>query len=89
MSRSAFGKLCTDANKGGVALAAGALCLYDEKYLFINGDAFVIQGDATFWRQFADARSTVVPTTVAKETIDALYAWYCDGWLMVGTSDKR
>lgn len=84
MSRSAFGKLCTDANKGGVALAAGALCLYDDKYLFINGDAFVVQGDSTFWHQFADARCAVVPASVAKETIDALYAWYCDGWLVTG-----
>lgn len=87
LSRAAFARLCGDATNGGVRLDAGALCLYDDKYLFINGDAFVIQGDSRFWRQLADDRALPVPASVAKETVDALYAWYCDGWLHVGGSD--
>ncbi len=78
MLRSAFGKAAVSL---GVTFAAATLCLYDDEFLFINGEAFVIKGDAVFWRALADQRTTVVSAKQASETIDALYAWYCDGWL--------
>ena len=78
MLRAAFGKAAVSK---GVAFAAATLCLYDDEFLFINGEAFVIKGDAMFWRALADERSTLVSAKQASETIDALYAWYCDGWL--------
>ena len=78
MLRAAFGKATVSK---GVAFAAATLCLYDDEFLFINGEAFVIKGDAMFWRALADERSTLVSAKQASETIDALYAWYCDGWL--------
>ena len=78
MLRAAFGKA---ASSKGVTLAAATMCLYDDEFLFINGDAFVIKGDAVFWRALADERHTLVSAKQASETIDALYAWYCDGWL--------
>ena len=81
ITRAAFAKACASATGGGVSLAAAALCLYDDEYLFINGEAFVIKGDGYFWRALADARALAVPSAVARETIDALYAWYSDGWL--------
>ena len=78
MTRAAFEKL---AIQQGVTLAAATLCLYDDEHLFINGDAFVIKGDAYFWRALADKRSAVVTRDQAKETVDSLYAWYSDGLL--------
>ena len=78
MTRAAFAKL---AMQQGVAFAAATLCLYDDEYLFINGDAFVIKGDAHFWRALADERRAVVTRDQARETVDSLYAWYVDGLL--------
>ena len=80
MLRAAFGKA---ASSLGVAFAPATLCLYDDEFLFINGEAFVVKGDAGFWRTLADERHTLVSTKQARETVDALYAWYCDGWLRV------
>ncbi len=78
MLRAAFAKA---AVSNGVTFAAATMCLYDDEFLFINGEAFVIKGDAVFWRALADGRQTLVSAKQASETIDALYAWYCDGWL--------
>lgn len=78
MLRAAFGKA---AISKGVTFAAATMCLYDDEFLFINGEAFVIKGDSVFWRALADKRHTLVSAKQASETIDALYAWYCDGWL--------
>ena len=78
MTRTAFAKLAMQA---GVSFPAATLCLYDDEYLFINGDAFVIKGDAHFWRALADERRVVVTRDEAKETVDSLYAWYTDGLL--------
>ncbi len=78
MLRAAFGKAAVSK---GVKFAAATMCLYDDEFLFINGEAFVIKGDAVFWRALADQRHTSVSAKQASETVDALYAWYCDGWL--------
>ena len=78
MLRAAFGKAAVSK---GVTFAGATICLYDDEFLFINGEAFVIKGDAMFWRTLADERYTLVSAKQASETIDALYAWYCDGWL--------
>ncbi|MBL8310825.1 MAG: cupin domain-containing protein [Burkholderiales bacterium] len=85
LARAAFVRECS-RESSVVAFAAGTLCLYDDTFLFINGDAFIIRGDDAFWREFADARrfrpSTALPS-LGEETVDALYQWYCDGWLHV------
>ena len=78
MTRTAFAKL---AMQQGVAFAAATVCLYDDEFLFINGDAFVIKGDAHFWRTLADERRAVVTRDQAKETVASLYGWYSDGLL--------
>ena len=78
MLRAAFGKA---AASKGVAFAAATMCLYDDEFLFINGEAFVIKGDAVFWRALADERHALVSAKQDSKTVDALYAWYCDGWL--------
>jgi 50S ribosomal protein L16 3-hydroxylase len=71
------------ALSSGVRLDAGVQCVYDAKHLYINGDAFVMMGDGDFWRTLADARETAVSEALARETVDALYEWYCEGWLHV------
>lgn len=80
LSRAAFAKQALSAG-ATVRFNAATLCLYDDEYLFINGEAFVIQGDAHFWRKLADARVASVSRDQAKETLDALHAWYLEGWL--------
>jgi 50S ribosomal protein L16 3-hydroxylase len=80
LTRTAFAK---QANASGVRLDAGVLCVYDAKHLYINGDSFVLLGDREFWETLADRREAKVDTSLAKETIDALYEWYCNGWVHV------
>jgi hypothetical protein len=58
-------------------------CVYDAKHLYINGDAFVMMGDGDFWRALADVREATVSEALARETVDALYEWYREGWLHV------
>jgi 50S ribosomal protein L16 3-hydroxylase len=82
LSRAAFAK-AAQSESGGVAFAAATLCLYDDEFLFINGEAFVIKGDAAFWRMLADERRASITAKQASETLDALYAWYCDGWVQL------
>jgi 50S ribosomal protein L16 3-hydroxylase len=77
LSRSKFAKLAAN----GVRLAAGTLCGYDDLHLYVNGDPFVMMGDAEFWQGLADLRAAKVSPSLKTETIDALYAWYEDGWL--------
>ena len=86
MLRAAFGRA---AASKGVAFAPATMCLYDDEFLFINGEASVIKGDALFWRALADARHTLVSDKQAVETVDALYAWYCDGWLRLTQTERR
>lgn len=80
LSRAAFAKR---AFAQGVRLDAGAQCVYDAKHLYINGDAFVLLGDRVFWETLADRREARVAALLAKETVDALFDWYRDGWLHV------
>ena len=86
MLRAAFGRA---AASKGVAFAPATMCLYDDEFLFINGEASVIKGDALFWRALADERQTLVSPKQAVETVDALYAWYCDGWLRLTQTEQR
>jgi 50S ribosomal protein L16 3-hydroxylase len=71
------------AQQNGVRLDAGVQCVYDAKHLYINGDAFVLLGDGDFWRALADCREANVSAALARETVDSLYEWYCEGWLYV------
>jgi hypothetical protein len=45
-----------------------------------------VQGDAELWHSLADARTLSVPADAKTETIDALYAWYRDGWVRIITA---
>jgi 50S ribosomal protein L16 3-hydroxylase len=83
ISRTQFAK---QALAQGVRLDPGTLCSYDATRLYVNGEAFVLMGDIEFWRDFANARRSRVSKLLAKETIDALYEWYDEGWLHIGHS---
>jgi 50S ribosomal protein L16 3-hydroxylase len=65
----------------GVRLDPGTLCAYDDLHLYVNGDPFVMMGDAGFWQTLADQRAGAVSPSLDPQTLDALYAWYEDGWL--------
>lgn len=80
LTRAQFGKR---AIVDGVRLDPGTLCSYDDKRLFVNGEGFNLLGDASFWHALADQRESAVATSLAKETVDALYDWYDEGWLHV------
>lgn len=78
LSRAQFGKVATAS---GVRLDVGTLCSYDDKRLFVNGESFNLLGDASFWHALADRRENELDKSLAKETVDALYDWYDEGWL--------
>ncbi|TAG50176.1 MAG: cupin domain-containing protein [Betaproteobacteria bacterium] len=77
VSRAKFAKLAAS----GVRLDAATLCGYDDLHLYVNGDPFVLMGDAAFWHELADQRVAKVSASLDPQTLDALYAWYEDGWL--------
>jgi 50S ribosomal protein L16 3-hydroxylase len=78
LTRVQFGKRVL---ADGVRLDLGTLCSYDDKRLFVNGEAFVLLGDSAFWYDLADRREHSLSKSLATETIDALYDWYDEGWL--------
>jgi 50S ribosomal protein L16 3-hydroxylase len=82
VSRSRFAKLAAN----GIRLNAGTLCGYDDLHLYVNGDPFVLMGDADFWQSLADWRIAKVSSALDPQTVDALYTWYEDGWLHLDQS---
>lgn len=81
ISRAQFAKQATSR---GVRLDARTLCAYDDLHLYVNGEPFLMLGDAAFWQMLADQRRASIAPTLEKETVDALYTWYEDGWLHIG-----
>jgi 50S ribosomal protein L16 3-hydroxylase len=68
----------------GVCLDAGSRMLYDDRHVFINGEAFRAGGrDATLMRQLADQRRLGARdcARLSDEARDLLAEWVAAGWL--------
>ena len=72
------------AKKGGVTLSAKSQMLYRGSHVFINGESFAIgRADRAALVALANERA-LDPAALAAasdDVVDALYAWYTDGWL--------
>jgi 50S ribosomal protein L16 3-hydroxylase len=70
--------------KGGVVLSAKSQMLYRGSHVFINGESFAIgRADRAALVALANERA-LDPAALAAasdDVVDALYAWYTDGWL--------
>ena len=70
-----------------VTLARSTRMLYDDKHVFINGEAFRAAGrDAALMRRLADQR-TLGPADLARASagaLELLLSWCDDGWLVAG-----
>ncbi|MFI4940494.1 MAG: JmjC domain-containing protein [Burkholderiales bacterium] len=77
-----------DIAKRGVVLSRKTQMLYRGKHVFINGESFVAgRTDKAALCLLADTRRLDGPDAAAAsgDVKDALYTWYLDGWLSVGT----
>lgn len=72
------------AKKGGVALSAKSQMLYRGSHVFINGESFAIgRADRAALVALANERAldAAALASASDDVVDALYAWYTDGWL--------
>jgi 50S ribosomal protein L16 3-hydroxylase len=82
-----FAPLTTRASHGpgqGVQLDAGSRMLYDDRHVFINGEAFRAGGrDATLMRRLADERHLGARdcARLSDDAHDLLADWVAAGWL--------
>ena len=74
--------------KRGVRLDLKTQLLFSTTHFFINGEACgvprVPRGDLSTIRQLADRRELASGVKLSEATLDLLYAWYRDGFLMPG-----
>ncbi|HEY8605519.1 MAG TPA: cupin domain-containing protein [Noviherbaspirillum sp.] len=79
-------KFLQSAASRGVRLARKTRMLYRGKHLFVNGDSFTLQRqDRDALLALADHRvlSAEEVETASADVLDAFYAWYQDGWLVL------
>lgn len=72
------------AFKRGVALSPKTRMLYRGKHIFINGESFAAgRADKSSLTTLADARRLdgAQVSQASQDVLDALHAWYADGWL--------
>jgi 50S ribosomal protein L16 3-hydroxylase len=72
------------AKKGGVALSPKSQMLYRGGHVFINGESFaIVRADKAALVALANNRAldAAALADASDDVVDALYAWYTDGWL--------
>jgi 50S ribosomal protein L16 3-hydroxylase len=72
------------ARKCGVRLSRKTQMLHRNRYVFINGTSFEVEGDDLDWlKQLAEQRSMAGETLnrASVDVVEALHTWYTDGWL--------
>ncbi|MBC7414226.1 MAG: cupin domain-containing protein [Herminiimonas sp.] len=80
-------RFAQSAARRGVALARKTQMLYRGAHVFINGESFgVNRPDRTSLAALADERAINGASLagVSEDVREALYLWYCDGWLSLG-----
>ena len=71
-------------NKQGIKLHRKTRMLYRGRYVFINGESFVVAGkDSACLKALADQRLLNPETLLhaSEDLIDSLHHWYKQGWL--------
>ena len=84
-------RFAQSAAKRGVILSLKTQMLYRGRHVFINGESFGVDStDRTQLALLADQRSldaTALQDT-SQDVQEALYLWYCDGWLSLAKASK-
>ncbi|GGB85653.1 ribosomal protein uL16 3-hydroxylase [Pseudoduganella buxea] len=78
------GRFAQSAAKKGVTLSRKTQMLYRGKNVFINGESFAIKrADKAALETLANERKLdgVAVAAASEDVMEALYAWYTDGWL--------
>jgi len=78
------GRFAQSAAKKGVTLSRKTQMLYRGKNVFINGESFAVnRADKVTLETLANARKLdgAAVAAASEDVMEALYAWYTDGWL--------
>jgi 50S ribosomal protein L16 3-hydroxylase len=78
------GKFRQNAEKKGVSLSRKTQMLYRGKNVFINGESFAMnKADKAALETLANTRGLegAAVARASEDVLEALYAWYTDGWL--------
>jgi 50S ribosomal protein L16 3-hydroxylase len=81
------GRFMETAGKRGLKLSRKSLMLYRGKHVFINGESFAVgRADKTVLDHLANERRLdgAQLAGASDDVLEALYAWYQDGWLELG-----
>ncbi len=81
------GRFMETAGKRGLKLSLKTLMLYRGKHVFINGESFAVgRADKAVLDTLANARRLdgAMLAGASDDVLDALYAWYQDGWIELG-----
>ncbi len=79
-----MGKFMDTAAKRGLVLSTKTLMLYRGKHVFINGESFGVgRADKVVLDVLANERALPgsALAQASDDVLDALYAWYQDGWI--------
>ena len=78
------GKFQQSAEKKGVTLSRKTQMLYRGKNIFINGESFAMnKADKATLETLANTRGLdgTAVAAASEDVLEALFAWYTDGWL--------
>ena len=81
------GRFMETAGKRGIKLSLKTLMLYRGKHVFINGESFAVgRADKALLDVLANERRIDGAQLAAAtdDVLEALYAWYQDGWVELG-----
>lgn len=84
-------RFAQSAVKRGLMLSLKTQMLYRGRHVFINGESFgVDSADRTQLALLADQRSLAAAALqdTSQDVQEALYLWYCDGWLSLAKASK-
>lgn len=83
LSATRFVQSCA---RRGIVLSLKTVMLYRGRHIFINGESFAVgSGELAVLVTLADCRQLSADQLVdiCDDVGEALYLWYCDGWLML------
>jgi len=75
--------------KTGIQQSRKSIMLYRENYIFINGTSFEVEpDDRSILATLANTRelSAQQISSASEDVMDALHAWYKDGWLVLAAT---
>lgn len=84
-------RFAQSAAKRGLSLSLKTQMLYRGRHIFINGESFEVDtADRSQLAALANQRGLAAPALkdISQDVQEALYLWYCDGWLALAKTDN-